>query len=29
MALKLAGHPLSDDEAGPVTWDVWMDKTQK
>jgi uncharacterized damage-inducible protein DinB len=27
LALKLTGQPLSDDEAGPVTWDVWMDKT--
>jgi len=27
LALKVAGHPLSDDEAGPVTWDLWMDKT--
>jgi len=27
LALKLAGRPLSDDEAGPVTWDVWMQKT--
>jgi uncharacterized damage-inducible protein DinB len=27
LALKIAGHPVSDDEAGPVTWDVWMDKT--
>jgi uncharacterized damage-inducible protein DinB len=27
LALKVAGHPLSDDEAGPVTWDVWMAKT--
>lgn len=26
LALKLAGQPLSDDDAGPVTWDVWMDK---
>jgi len=24
LALKLAGRPLSDDDAGPVTWDVWM-----
>jgi hypothetical protein len=23
---KLAGRPLTDDEVGPVTWDVWMDK---
>jgi uncharacterized damage-inducible protein DinB len=28
LTLKLAGRPLSDDEAGPVTWDVWMLKTQ-
>ena len=28
LALKLAGSPLSDDEAGPVTWGVWMLKTQ-
>jgi len=28
LALKVAGHPLSDDEAGPVTWDVWMEKTR-
>lgn len=27
LALKLAGRPLSDDEAGPLTWDVWMQKT--
>ena len=26
LVLKLAGHPLSDEEAGPVTWDVWMRK---
>jgi len=26
LALKLAGRPLSDNDAGPVTWDVWMDK---
>jgi uncharacterized damage-inducible protein DinB len=24
LALKLAGRPLTDEEAGPVTWDVWM-----
>lgn len=28
LALKLAGRPLSDDDAGPVTWDVWLDKTR-
>jgi uncharacterized damage-inducible protein DinB len=27
LVLKLAGRPFSDDEAGPLTWDVWMDKT--
>jgi uncharacterized damage-inducible protein DinB len=26
LALKVAGRPLTDDEAGPVTWDVWMNK---
>ena len=27
LALKIAGRPLADEEAGPVTWDVWMVKT--
>ena len=27
LALKVAGHPLEDEEVGRVTWDVWMDKT--
>jgi uncharacterized damage-inducible protein DinB len=27
VALKAAGIPLSDDMAGPATWDVWMRKT--
>ena len=27
LALKVAGRPLNDDAAGPITWDVWMDKT--
>jgi uncharacterized damage-inducible protein DinB len=26
LALKLAGRPISDDEAGPITWDVWRKK---
>ena len=26
LALKRAGRPLSDEEVGPVTWGVWMDK---
>jgi uncharacterized damage-inducible protein DinB len=29
LALKLAGRPLSDEAAGPITWDVWMLKRQK
>jgi len=27
LALKMAGRPLSNEEAGPVTWGVWMRKT--
>ena len=27
LALKLAGHPMDDEDIGPVTWDVWMRKT--
>ena len=27
LTLKLAGQPLDDEEIGPVTWDVWMNKT--
>ena len=26
LALKLAGRPISDDDAGPVTWGIWMRK---
>ena len=29
LALKLAGCPLSDEQAGPVTWSVWMRKTER
>ena len=29
LALKMAGRPLTDEQAGPVTWDVWMDKTSQ
>jgi uncharacterized damage-inducible protein DinB len=29
LALKAAGHPLTDEEAGPVTWHVWMDRTMR
>ena len=28
LALKAAARPLRDEEAGPVTWDVWMRKTE-
>jgi uncharacterized damage-inducible protein DinB len=26
LALKRTGRPMSDDQAGPLTWDVWMQK---
>jgi uncharacterized damage-inducible protein DinB len=26
LALKAAGHPVTDDEAGPVTWGIWRHK---
>jgi uncharacterized damage-inducible protein DinB len=29
LALKAAGKPMDDEEIGPVTWDVWMDKTRQ
>ena len=28
LALKLAGHPINDEEAGPLTWGIWMRKRQ-
>ncbi|MGD0569383.1 MAG: DinB family protein [Candidatus Sulfotelmatobacter sp.] len=28
LALKLAGHPISNQEAGPLTWRVWMNKSR-
>lgn len=28
LALKLAGHPLDDEQIGPLTWDVWISKTR-
>jgi hypothetical protein len=28
VALKMAGRPLTDGEAGPVTWGVWMRKSE-
>ena len=27
LVLKVTGRPMTDEEAGPVTWDVWMRKT--
>jgi uncharacterized damage-inducible protein DinB len=29
LALKIAGHPMTDDEVGPITWDVWMRKNER
>ena len=29
LALKLAGHPMTNAEAGPLTWRVWMNKKQQ
>ena len=26
LILKMAGRPITDDEAGPLTWSVWMRK---
>jgi uncharacterized damage-inducible protein DinB len=26
LVLKAAGRPITDEEAGPVTWDIWMRK---
>jgi uncharacterized damage-inducible protein DinB len=28
LALKAEGRPFDDEEIGPVTWDVWMEKTR-
>lgn len=29
LALKIAGHPLSDKEIGPLTWGVWMNHSTR
>jgi uncharacterized damage-inducible protein DinB len=29
LALKLTGRPMTDDEAGPISWDVWINKRSK
>ena len=26
LALKMAGLPITDEQAGPLTWDIWMRK---
>jgi uncharacterized damage-inducible protein DinB len=28
LALKLAGNPINDEKAGPITWQVWMRKNR-
>ena len=28
LVLKLSGQPMSNEEAGPITWGVWMRKTR-
>jgi uncharacterized damage-inducible protein DinB len=28
LALKMAGRPIANKEAGPVTWRIWMNKTR-
>lgn len=28
LALKLSGQPIPDDNAGPLTWDVWRNRRQ-
>ena len=28
LALKVAGLPINDEEAGPLTWGIWMRKKQ-
>jgi len=26
LALKLAGHPIANKDAGPISWRIWMNK---
>ena len=28
LALKIAGRPIDDEQAGPLTWGIWMRKRQ-
>ncbi len=27
VALKMTGRPFEDEKIGPLTWDIWLDKT--
>jgi uncharacterized damage-inducible protein DinB len=27
LALKIADHPITDEQASPITWRIWMNKT--
>lgn len=29
LALKVNGCPFDDEEIGPLTWDIWMDKSRR
>ncbi len=29
LALKMIGIPLEDEDIGPLTWDIWLDKNPK
>jgi uncharacterized damage-inducible protein DinB len=29
LALKLAGRPITNEKAGPLTWGIWMRKSRK
>ncbi len=29
LALKLAGRPITDEQAGPLTWGIWMRKKRE
>ncbi len=29
LALKMSGHPITNEAAGPLTWGVWMRKKSK
>lgn len=29
LALKMTGRPFDDEEIGPLTWDIWLDKAPR